>query len=488
MVNKLKNIQFCFLLIIGMVLFIGPVELYAQNHNQGNILMDLPEYPLLFELDTGETQTVVRGNKDHSVIREIKLVSVKLYSENNLWFEDENNRRNYAYAEVMLEVDGKPITLFHRPYQMPTNFNGLRLYVECIKEWNQDSAFDRLEGMEKEVRLSVCAENETWGSSSFVFPIENYRWRSSAYNNTWTSLVPYNLRYYHRGDDYGAIPDKFNVIAPFNGQIVASPLPDGDGASNAIFIRNTVGIVWRISHMNIETINPDYPVNAFVEEGSILAKTGMTWGGRKAQISDPHCHVDIRYNDIRLASFPYLMEAYLRSFPDEVLAIAGGYKFVLAGETAQLDARRSIARPGDPIKYFIWKLHNGKEVNDVNAIVEYDKPGLYTEELMIVTEGGAVDRDFIQVQVYGAEGKNIGRGWAYYYPVRDIQVGTPVLFWNKLLNTTTPVIIDFGDGKISEMEEEITHHYKNPGNYVVTLFAKGPRSEPITVKLEVVVE
>ena len=124
----------------------------------------------------------------------------------------------------------------------------------------------------------------------------------------------------------------------------------------------------------------------------------------------------------------------------------------------------------------------------MNANVEYDKPGLYTEELMVTTEGGAVDRDFIQVQVYGAEGKNIGRGWAYYYPVRDIQVGTPVLFWNKLIKTTTPVTIDFGDGTISGINEEITHYYKKSGNYVVTLYAKGPRSEPITVKLEVVVE
>src|SRR5690606_27752600 len=123
------------------------------------------------------------------------------------------------------------------------------------KEWNDEADYGGLNDVQKAVRLSVCGENETWGQSSFVFPIKDYRWRSSVYNNTWSALVPYNKHYYHRGEDYGAIPDKLDVIAPFSGRIATTPLPDGDEASNAIFIQNSQGIICRISHMNIETIN-----------------------------------------------------------------------------------------------------------------------------------------------------------------------------------------------------------------------------------------
>jgi hypothetical protein len=35
--------------------------------------------------------------------------------------------------------------------------------------------------------------------------------------------VPYNKLYYHRGEDYGAIPDRLDVVAPFEGTVIATP-------------------------------------------------------------------------------------------------------------------------------------------------------------------------------------------------------------------------------------------------------------------------
>src|SRR3546814_16843238 len=95
-----------------------------------------------------------------------------------------------------------------------------------------------MEDVEKDVRLSICLEGESWGPESLKFPILDYRWRASAYNNTWSSLVPYNKLYYHRGEDYGAIPDKLDIIAPLDGEIMDTPLPDGDIASHALFLRS----------------------------------------------------------------------------------------------------------------------------------------------------------------------------------------------------------------------------------------------------------
>ncbi len=468
-------------------LLLGTVSLSQQP---GRMVLNLPGYPVVFELNPGETFTVSREVGGKTVSHSVKLVSATLYREPNLWFEGEVPPENYARAEVVVEVDGKRTMLMHCPYQMPVSFNGLRLYVETTREWAENAQIADLKDVQRLVRLSACADGESWGPASVVFPIRQYRWRSAAYNNTWSSLVPFNKLYYHRGEDYGAIPDKLDVVAPINGTITVSPLPAGDGKSNAIFIGNSQGITFRISHMNTETIQAAYPAGTKVEAGTVLAKTGMTWDGRKSQTHDPHCHVELMHGETKLASFPYLMEAYLRAYPDSVLAIAGGYQFTTTGRKVLLDGNRSLTRDGQGIGNYTWKLHDGREVQDVRTRLTYHKPGLYTEELRVTGANGAVDRDFVQVRVYEpGRGKDIAYGWAYSYPLRDVKPGTSVLFWNRLVNTKSPVTIDFGDGSARQhIDQETSHVYHKPGRYVVVFSATGPRQEPVTLKLEVVVE
>ena len=467
----------------------GPFCAFAQNAPAGRVVLDVPGYPLVFELDPGEAVTVTRKAGGKALSRTVKLVSVKPVFEPNEWFGGVAPR-NYAYAEVVAEVSGRRVTLLHRPYQMPVTVHGLRLYVETIREWAENAEIADLRDVRKAVRLSAVAEGEPWGPVTLVFPITQYRWRSAAYNNTWSSLVPYNKLYYHRGEDYGAIPDRLDVVAPFDGTITATPGPAGDGKSNEIRIRNAAGITCRISHMNAETIRPGYPVGTAVAAGTPLAKTGMTWDGRKSQEYDPHCHVELLYGDTKLASFPYLVEAYLRRYPDPVLAVAGGYQFTLAGRDVVLDGSRSLGRTGRRPLRHTWQLHDGRAATGERVTVRYDRPGLYTEELQVVGPGGATDRDFVQVRVYEAgRGKDIAYGWAYHFPLRGIRPGTPVLFWNRLVNVQPPVTVSFGDGTPPQtMNRETTHAYRAAGRYVVTFSARGPREEPVTVKLEVVVE
>jgi hypothetical protein len=299
-------------------------------------------------------------------------------------------------------------------------------------------------------------------------------------------LVPFNLMYYHRGEDYGIIPDKLDIIAPFDGTIIRSPIPDGDNKSNSLAIRNADGIEIVFAHMNIETIRKDLVVGKKVKRGEVLAKTGMTWDGRKSQINDPHVHIELSYQGIKLGSFPYLMEAYLRDYPDEVLSVAGGYRFSRPGEEIELDATRSITRPGQKIQDYQWKLSNGLMVPSKRAKMTYDLPGLYSEELVVKTKDGQEDRDFLQVRISNPQyKKDIAYGWAYYYPVRDPKAGSPVIFWSRLVNIIGDTIIDFGDGSTAKIDKEIEHIYQKSGHYTVTLSAKGPRNEPVAIKLEV---
>ncbi|CAN5266196.1 hypothetical protein BH23BAC1_BH23BAC1_47310 [soil metagenome] len=292
--------------------------------------------------------------------------------------------------------------------------------------------------------------------------------------------------YYHRGEDFEIIPDKLDVIAPFDGKIVKSPVPEGDGKSNSLAIENNDGIVILFAHMNIENIKPGLLVGTKVKRGEVLGKTGMTWDGRMSQISDPHLHLELFYQDIKLASFPYVIEAYFKDYSDEVLAVAGGYRFSRPGLSVELDATRSIARPGKEIKDYEWRLSNGETIKSPLAQISYSRPGLYSEELIVKTKDGQEDRDYLQVRVSDPQfKKDVAYGWGYFYPVRDPEAGSPVLFWNRLVNIIGDTIIDFGDGTQAKIDKDIGHIYKESGYYTVTLSASGPRNEPVTIKFEV---
>jgi hypothetical protein len=216
----------------------------------------------------------------------------------------------------------------------------------------------------------------------------------------------------------------------------------------------------------------------------------MTWDGRKSQVNDSHCHTELQYNGTQLATFPYLMEAYLRSYPDKIIAIAGGYQYTCVGSEVQLDATRSIARQGEQIRSYSWALHSGEVRDSARVTVRYEHPGLYTEQLTVETASGAEDRDFLQVRVFDSTAsKNIAYGWAAYDPVREIHPNTRVLFWNRLIHTKGPVLISFGDGsEITKIDKEIYHTYKSKGRYVVTLSSSDINHGPVIIKMEVVVE
>ena len=453
------------------------------------ILLDKPGFPFMFELNPGESQVFIHSYQGRTINKKIKLTAVHDFSEPNYWFPETMEQIDYYQFLVDLEVDGKPISLYHRPYQMPVTFEGLRIYIENIKQINESAEYGKTSGIVKEVRISVCMENEPWGREYIEFPINDYVWRSAVYNNTWSSLVPFNKLYYHRGEDYGAIPDRLEVVSPVDGIIRSTPIPNGVNGSNTVSIVAANGLRCRFAHMNIESIRPEYPVGAQVNAGTVIGKTGMTWGGKKSQEMDPHLHVNLSIDSISLASFPYLMEAYLRKYPDPVIAIAGGYRFATVGQTVELDASRSLSRDDQPLKYR-WELSNGEISEQEKVAIRYLQPGIYTEELQVESNEGEKDRDFLYVKVYGpAEKHDFAFGWAYYYPLRGIQPGDEVLFWNRLAKTTDEVKINYGDSpEWSTIEKETTHRFNKSGKYVITLKSIGQGDEPVTLKMEVTVE
>jgi len=453
--------------------------------------MNIPGYPLVFELNSGDSILIDRTYKNRRITRILELKDMRLFKEYNGWIADSLGKSDYFKAEVDVMVSGKIFTLKMQPYQMPVLVDGLRLYVEAVKKVDEIPNLAPVNKMSRDVRFSVCLEGEPWGiPSDLEFPVNNYRWRSASYNNTWRALVPFNHLYYHNGEDFGAIPDKLDVVSWVEGEVILSPLSGEKSGSNGIKIRDLNGIVYDYFHCNTESIDPEIVTGRVIKKGQQIAKTGMTWNGKRSQHSDPHLHTGMSYNGYDISLFPYLIEAYYRKYDDKLLAVAGGYRFAKAGDTVELDASRSTCRGGEKIKSYQWKLHDGQIVNQPDAKVKYSVPGYYSEELIVKTAKGAIDKDFLQVRVYYENStRKIAYGWAYYNPVRNLKPGEDILFWNRLENTETDVLINFGDGTpVKTIRDEILHSYGKSGNYTVELTSRGINNEPVSVKLEVIID
>lgn len=447
-------------------------------------------WPVIIDLKHGPPQEIRVAGPAGEVQRRIRLLRVQEFSWPNRALADAPDRQVFQSAEVEVEVGGTQAILRARPFESPRLVNGLRLYVEATRNWATTPQLDRLTQVAGDVRLSCVAEGMTWGPSELRFPISQYHWQANTYRNTWCALVPYNLLYYHRGEDFGAIPDELEVLSSLGGTVVGSPLPAGDGDSNKLEIRHASGVDFMYCHMNIETILPALTNGAVVAPGQVLGRTGMTWAGRRSQSNDPHLHWGVSRQGQSLGSFPFLIEAYLRDHPDSVLAMAGGYHYAMPGEVVQLDASRTVARPGRRIVRHRWLLHDGRECDDARPTVRAEKPGLYSEELRVWADDGSEDRDYAQLRVWDADrGERIGAGWFYHAPVRGARAGQPVRFWDRLWNTTAPVTIDFGDGSpAAKIDRESSHVYAVPGLFTARLLSRGPGDEPLEVRMRVAIE
>ncbi len=446
--------------------------------------------PLVFELDLNQSRQVRVTGPSGSVERRIRLLAVREFFWPNYHIPDLPEHRVFRSAEVDIDVSGTPATLVAQPFEMPKIVNGLRLHIETTRAWATGPQLDPMPEVKGAVRFSCVSAGASWGPIELRFPLRNYRWRANTYGNTWLALVPYNKHYYHRGDDFGAIPDRIEVLASLGGVVTRSPLPEGDAQSNGLEIRCPSGLEISHYHMNIETIPPRLTTNTLVRTGDALGRTGMTWDGRKSQHNDPHLHWGLSVRGKPLASYPFLVEAYLRDYADPLLVVAGGYHYATPGETVEFDASRSIARPGRRIVRYQWHLHDGRQVSGPRALLKADRPGLFSEELRLFADDGSEDRDYAQLRVWNTDpGARFAAGWFYHWPVREAHPGTPILFWNRLFGTTAPVEIDFGDGSPrAKIDQETSHTYQNPGIYTAALRSLGPDREPVEVRMRVVIE
>ncbi|MBE7500474.1 MAG: hypothetical protein HS113_09255 [Verrucomicrobiales bacterium] len=415
------------------------------------------EWPTRVELNLNETRRISRNG---GAAHQFKLRSL---SHQTMPYRRNAADGTIIYAAMVeMEVDGVPVMLTARPYQFPTVVGGLRMLIENTKTWSESGTVAAT-AHDKDLSFTFTHVGEPWGPADARFPIGSLRWHATTYHNTWMGLVPQNDQvYYHRGEDFGAQPNLLPLLAPRAGSITALP---------SVRLRDANDAVFQFYHMFEDHIYVTVGQN--VEAGFTLAHTGGHGNGP----DDQHLHVTVTAPDGTVRNpYPMMAEAYLRDYPDSGIANAGGYQFMLPGQTITLDASRSLARPGRTITGYRWILHDGAEVTGPTANLTIPTPGYFAQELRVTYDDGSEQRDFTPVRVFSAGGAGQAGmlGFIYQHPVRGIQSGTPVTLmhnpWMVRVNSRT---IDFGDGSAPKVvtgnKPAMTHAYAAPGLYTVTI-------------------
>ena len=136
------------------------------------------------------------------------------------------------------------------------------------------------------------------------------------YQHTYLALAVNQAKlYYHRGEDFGMIPDLDQALAISDAVVTKVPGPDGDGDSNSVTLEDRTGLRFLYVHMNAEHIRKDLRPGAMVAGGEALGLTGNTWAGRP--VGDPHLHIDAKEKRTGryINTFPLIAAAYRCQLP-----------------------------------------------------------------------------------------------------------------------------------------------------------------------------
>lgn len=424
-------------------------------------------WPTTVDLNPGATVTARRHGAAHTfrMLNDASGQPAITYDTMPFPTTSVEHRVNYS-ARVRLDVNGKEIEVVARPFQYPVEAAGLRLYLDGTQEWLAAGLYPVR--IPKRIRLRFTAAGEPWGPATLRFPVGEYRWGATTYYNTWLGIVPQDVAttYYHKGEDFGAVPDLLPVFATEAGRVTTT--------QGSVQCRAPDGTLTRIFHMN--------PSNVVVTAGQFLAagqQLGLTgkFGNSNA---DPHLHYDFRWDGDEPGTYPSAVDAYLRDYPDAGIAIAGGYQFMWAGETLLLDGKRSLARPGRKIKGYRWILHDGTAVEGPTANLTVATAGFYSQELQVFFDDGREERGFSSVRVFtpGTSGQEPIPGFVYQHPVRGIVPGEPVTIrHHPFIVASNERTIDFGDGSpvrtVAGSRPSEAHAYAAPGLYTVTVTPVG---------------
>lgn len=400
-------------------------------------------------------------------------------------------------AEVTIDVDGQKATLVSGTYRLPTTVGRVQVDCPITKGYLVKGNRQNIWGLLKDARLRFWPAGSAWiPPETFRYPARQ-RWFATATQMgnepvfaDGGDLPNKKEIYYHYGLDIGGSEGLVDVVATTDGLVVSSgtEVLDGPGKEppvkpryDVVYVLDARGWYYRYSHLKyIEAaIRPGVRIGMGQKLG-VLGKEGGSGGWT-------HLHFDItRKQPSGLwgieDGYAFIWEASQREHPRRLTAVARPHALLWAGQKALLDGTNSS---GKGLRYE-WTFTDGGTSTEPRLERLYEKEGTYSEILKVTDEAGAVDVDFMVVQVVDrtAPGKPPPVVHATYAPTFGIRPLDPVVFKVRTFRDTEGgETWDFGDGtpKVTVKSDankdqhaatgyaETIHKYQKPGRYLVSV-------------------
>jgi len=430
-------------------------------------------------LDPGESH---RFRLRSGVERTLRLVSVRERRDSVIGLV----RR----ADVLVEIDGRPLRLVCAPYVLPKEVAGLRVQADTTSGWLE---------MGKRVQLSRWdAADPLVDTSLFRFPLRNYRLFShgiQAYNEPvhlgHLDGDPGGQRFYHNyGFDMAGYEGRDEVTSCVEGAVIGLR-PRGNPST--VILEDDRGIIWEYCHL--DSIHPRIQEGARVRKGQEIGILGKRGGSGNFS----HLHVGTYLSRDRLLAgrmnrnlnlYPWIVAAYRKEHGEELQAVARPHQTVVTGETVYLDGSRSLSS-GARITSYRWEFHDGTTAEGPRVQRVFKKPGLYMAALWVQDERGRKDVDFCKVKVFTRSHPEdaVPIIFMSHFPSGAVRAGRPAHFRFWLQGAgPRPLRVDFGDGRVLpdyDPHSEVLHRFRTPGIHIVTATCD-VGDLPVTQKMKVV--
>jgi murein DD-endopeptidase MepM/ murein hydrolase activator NlpD len=463
------------------------------------VALAAPQQPLFrtVDLNRGELQEVELSNGNKVKVKLLEVEEAR-----------DSLRSAIRLATIKIEINGTPGVLISGNYRLPVTVGGVQVDCPVTKGYYQNhDPWEDSWGLVKDVRLRLWPQDSTWlAAGTFVYPARQ-RWFASATQiGNEPSYVdggdhPSDSRriYYHSGNDIGGCEGMIEVVSACDGLVVSAggkalaeytdvPFYKPSGDYDYVYVIDAHGWFYRYAHL--KSIDPAIQPGTRVKMGQkigVLGKEGSSGGWA-------HLHFDIKAKQPSgkwgiQDAYPFLWESYLSEHKPGIIAIARPHHLIAAGEKVTLDGSRSWSAAGKITRYQ-WTFGDGSTAAGATVERTYEKPGSYSEILMVSDSQGRTDFDFAIVQVLD-KGKTENLPptiHASYAPTFDIRAGDPVTFKVRTFRTDRGnETWDFGDGSEavtvhsagSAKEHdpagyaETVHHFMRPGHYIVRVEGTG---------------
>lgn len=393
-------------------------------------------------------------------------------------------------AEIVVEIDGRPVRLVCEPYVMPIKVDGLFIVADTTDRWME---------LPKKVQLSLWdASDAIVDTERFSFPLTGYGMFSQgmqAYNEPvhlgHRDGDPKGQRFYHNyGFDLAGFEGRDQVVSCIDGTVTHVGREMG-----TLVFEDANGIVFEYGHM--DEIFPEIEEGMKIKRGRKVGVLGRK--GASGNFSHLHVGMYLSVDDFsegrhcrNMNLYPWLLTAFQAASGQSLFAVARPHRAVLTGEIVKFDGTKSVTF-GKPVKSFRWEFHDGTVKNEPEAEMVYDKPGTYMATLWIEDAEGVRDVDFCKVKVYTRDQVEDVMPIIYLTqaPTRGVRRGQPVYFraWPHG-EEMDGIRLDFGDGTVVKDYEpysEVKHGFEKAGIHVVTASAEW-NGRSVTQKIKVIVQ